>query len=165
MRDSLRLFPLVLIGSIFFCLPETRPVHASPLANLAAPSPGASEDDSLEMVTNDGQGKEKRLRSSRGVIEQVGLNSSQSVAITLHFPASRSGTPVILGALDGGQIILPPGSDSIRGDGTVRFRFQAGTTPGLYRLLVQLPGQQHRLQFYVIDPQHPRRPTTARSGN
>ena len=140
------------------------PTRAFVQANPADAKNDAS-DDSFEMVASDGQGKEKHSRSDRGFVDQVGLNANQLVPITLHFPRRLAGAPVALGALDGGQLDLPPGDLSVASDGAVRFRFRAAQAPGLYRVLVQVPGEQHCLQFYVIDPQHPRRQRTARSGN
>ena len=68
----------------------------------------------------------------------------------------QSGMPVAVSSLDGGNItgdqltVLP--------NGKVHFVFHSGAAPGLYRVLVRLPTESHRFEFYVIDPSHPRNP-------
>jgi hypothetical protein len=62
--------------------------------------------------------------------------------------------PVVVSSLDGGEI--NGGQPIILPNGNFLFTFRAHA-PGLYRLMVILAnGEQHQLQFYAIDPKHPR---------
>lgn len=105
------------------------------------------------MVIDYGSGQPKHRESHHGVIEPVALAAAQPVTITLQFPRKRAGSSVIIGRLDGGEIDLN-GPVTISSDGSVRFHFQAGGVPGMYRLLVQGP-EQYQISFYAIDPNRP----------
>src|SRR2546423_2733797 len=117
-------------------------------AQLPAPAPA-----SLEVTAVNGAGVEKQFVSNNGVAGRIGVNLNQVVPVTLQFPANKAGMPVAVGSLDGGEIlgnhavVLPTGK--------VLFTFR-GQGPGVYRVLVQLSGEQHRIEFYVIDPSRPR---------
>jgi hypothetical protein len=50
--------------------------------------------------------------------------------------------------LDGGEIIASPNLQ-VDSDGAVAFAFRGGDTPGLYRVLVTIGGEQYEMQFYV----------------
>ena len=126
-------------------------------AKVSAQSPPLAADnekDSLQMVVNYGQGKEKRRRSHHGEMEPVGLPLGQVIEITLEFPKKRAGQLVIVSALDGGRITAPGGPLSVSANGTVSFSFQSGQVPGLYRLLVQ-GAEQYELHLHAVDPNRP----------
>ena len=108
----------------------------------------------LEMIAVNGAGVEKHLFSHNGVVDQLVVNPNQAVPVTLQFPAAKAGTRVAVGSLDGGEV---NGSNLVLPTGKLIFTFR-GESPGRYRLLVQLPGEEYRLQFYVIDPNRPRNP-------
>ena len=170
MQFSLRFFGLLLVISFLFGLANPRVAQALPIPTptpVISPTPAISPtpspvSGSVEIVTTDGAGREKRLHSDHGVVPQVGINAGQLVPITLQFAADKAGQPLTVGCLDGGQIL--GNSFTVLPGGTVPLSFQAGLVFGLYRLLVQLGGEQYLLQFYVVDPNHPRTPRS-RSGN
>jgi hypothetical protein len=97
---------------------------------------------------------EKHLSSHNGLVDQLVVNPNQAVPVTLQFARDKAGTRVAVGSLDGGEVT---GSNLILPTGKLLFTFR-GKSPGLYRVLVQLPAQEYRLQFYVIDPNRPRNP-------
>jgi len=118
-------------------------------------------DQLLPVVINHGQGQETRVNVYRGVMQPVGLLPNQSVTVTLLFPASRAGTPVVAGLYDGGQVgaVAPPGTPIspvnavvVATDGTLQFNFQPDQTSGLYRVLVTAGSSQYLLQFYAVKP-------------
>jgi len=109
----------------------------------------------LELIATNGGGVEKHLFCHNGVVDQLVVNPNQAVPVTLQFPADKAGTPVAVGSLDGGEVT--GGKVVILPTGKLIFTFR-GQSPGLYRLLVQLPTEQYRLEFYVIDPNRPRHP-------
>lgn len=132
------------------------------LAHLASSEPqpppenssGAAEvnaDGALSMAIKYGQGFEKRRRSHHGVMEPVGMPVGSVVEISLEFPKTMVGAPVVITPLDGGQVSAPQQPLVVATNGRVEFRFAAGATPGLYRLLVR-GVQECELQFYAFDP-------------
>ena len=125
------------------------------MSQIAAPAPVLTTPASLEVTATNGGGKEKHLFSHNGVVDQLVVNPNQAIPVTLQFPADKAGTPVAVGSLDGGEVT--GGKIVILPTGKLIFTFR-GQSPGLYRLLVQLPAEQYRLEFYVIDPNRPRHP-------
>lgn len=102
------------------------------------------------MVVDYGQGKTKKRHSRQGMMEPVGLPLNQTAAITLKFPDNKKGESVTVGAPDGGEIT--GGNLSLSANGSVVFNFRATGTPGLYRILVELPTESHVLSFYAFAP-------------
>jgi hypothetical protein len=129
-----------------------------------------SGDDQLQVVVNKGDSSnEQRFATYGGVAEPLSLRPGQWFPVTLQFPVGIAGTTVRVGCLDGGQIsvgtsqgqvVLPadgtPGPTlSVAADGTTPLSFQAGQTPGLYRVVVQLPDKRYYLHFYLVNPSGP----------
>jgi hypothetical protein len=143
--------------------PTSTPIIGPPSTPrpINTPSPVANPDESIPVVINHGQGQETRVNVYRGVMQPVGLLPNQSVTVTLLFPASRAGTPVVAGLYDGGQVgaVAPPGTPIspvnavvVAADGTLQFNFQPDQTSGLYRVLVTAGSSQYLLQFYAVKP-------------
>ena len=164
MQFPVRFFGLALATGVFLCLAETRSAHAlpppptpTPAVSPPALSPTpAAAPSSLEMIANDGGGTQRHLRSHQGVVEQLCVNANQTVAVTLQFPSDKVGARLTVTCLDGGEVI--GGNPVVLPNGKALFTFHAGSAPGLYRLPIYLGGDQYRLEFYVIDPAHPRNP-------
>jgi hypothetical protein len=118
----------------------------------ASPSAPPSPAPSLEVIATNGAGLEKHLPSLEGRVGLLLVRPNQVVPIALHFPSDKAGTPIAAIPLDGGNVnganlrVLPTGK--------VLFAFTPGGVPGRYRVMVYLPGQQHLLEFYVVDPNH-----------
>lgn len=90
-----------------------------------------------------------------GKFAQVGISPGQTVTISLQYDASISGQSVIADPLDGGQIITPEEGLKADENGVVTFQYQAGTTPGLCRIILHQTGDGDTIQFWVIDTTHP----------
>ncbi len=135
--------------------PTPPPFISPPPPPLPSVTPGPIVGGSLEMIARDGGGTERHLPSENGVAAQLVINGNQAVPVTLQVPANKAGSRLAVICLDGGEIIAE--RLVVLPTGRVLFVFRAGPAPGLYRVLVQLPGEQHQLQFYVIDPNRPRR--------
>ena len=125
---------------------------------LCAQSPPAlPADGSLRAIITSQSGAERYLFSQQYALGRVGLAPNQLVTVTLQFSSDQRGNLVEIGSLDGGAVTVDNVSQSltVREDETASFGFQAGFTPGVYRLLVQFGATQYRLQFYVLDLVHP----------
>lgn len=108
-------------------------------------------DGALSMAIKYARGFEKRRRSHHGVMEPVGVPLGQAVEITLEFPKTMVGHPVVIALLDGGQISTSQQPLVVAPNGTVNFSFQPGATAGIYRLMVR-GAQPCELQLYAFDP-------------
>jgi len=116
--------------------------------------PPTPDDASLEVIATNGAGVEKHLFSQAGFVGQLVIKPNQAVPVTLQFSGDKIGMPIAIGSRDGGEL---NGDDRVVSPtGKVLFTFR-GTAPGLYRVTVQLPTEQHRIEFYVLDPNYPRR--------
>jgi hypothetical protein len=83
----------------------------------------------------------------------VGLHLNETVDIALVFPRTLLASSAGPLSLDGGKIIAST-SPTATG-GLALIRFQAGSQPGLYRVLIPGLGPSARLQFWVSDPNNP----------
>jgi len=135
--------PSFLLGMVF--------AATLPILPAAPPSPPA-----IEMIATNGGGEEKHFVSQNGFLGQLVVNQNQVVPVTLKFPSDKARMPVVLTSMDGGEIT---GNEfSVPPSGALHFTFHASASPGLYRVILQLPTETQRLEFYVIDPAHPRHP-------
>ncbi len=164
MRKRKNLFAISIVAAFATTYLSTQHLHAQLL--------NEDVDGELQVVLNSGQGNnEVHLATHRGVAEPISLHPDQWFPFILKFPAATVGSTVMLGCLDGGQLrtITPQGGEVTLSDdatsqptltvssaGTIPFSFQAGQTLGLYRVVVQLPGRQYYLHFYLVDPTRPR---------
>lgn len=124
------------------------------LSPSLAPSPSQTSAGSLALTATDGGGTRRHLVSHAGLVSQVVVNPNQPVPVTLQFPSDKIGMSVAVGSLDGGEVTSA--QPTVLPTGKMLFTFR-GSAPGLYRLVVQLPAEQYHLEFYVIDPNRPRR--------
>lgn len=140
-------------------LPAASPIITPSITPLPSPSATPSvigrTDNSLTAVIASGTGKAIAPGSCRGVASRIGVDPGQVVTITLLFPASRSGEPVTVQALDGGLVAASP--RVLSNTGIVQFQFQANQAPGLTQVLVRLGADDFGLQFYVLDTKRPER--------
>jgi hypothetical protein len=118
------------------------------LSNL----PAQADPPALSDVITFAKGQEIRGRSTAGRFPAVALNRLETASIKLQFAATMAGTPVIIQALDGGELGLAADSAAIALDGTTSFQFQAGHQPGAYRVLVIAAGTVSMVQFEVPNP-------------
>lgn len=89
--------------------------------------------------------------SHSGIIDPVGLRSNEQATITLYAPVSWASHPVGIAPLDGGEVF---GHENLQvsAAGQVCFGFKAGSTPGLYRVMVTIGGERYQLQLYLPRP-------------
>jgi hypothetical protein len=134
-------------------------ICAAGLHGVKAEAPAGPVPSQLEVIATNGAGVEKHLVSQAGFAGQLVIKPNQAVPVKLQFSSDKNGMPVAITSLDGGDI---NGDDAVISPvGKALFTFRA-TAPGLYRVVVQLPTERHRIEFYVLDPNHPRRnPRTA----
>lgn len=90
-----------------------------------------------------------RPRAANAKFQLVKVRASESVAIALPVPPGAAGASLQAIALDGGRVA--PGASITNGAAAIFF--QAGTQPGLYRLLVSGAGPTVTLQFWVPNPE------------
>jgi hypothetical protein len=137
------------LASLFLLAAVSLLAVRTPLA-LASPPPEAQA--SLEVTTTNAAGIERHFTSQNGFAGRIRVKLNQAVPVTLQFPTEKAGLQVSVGCLDGGEIL---GNHSvILPTGKVLFSFR-GLEPGLYRVLVDVSGEQNRIDFYVIDPNRP----------
>lgn len=117
------------------------------------PEPPSPPATSLEVIARNGADKEKHLFSIDGVVPMIMVRPNQTVPVTLQFPTTSAGTAVAFSPLDGGRI-SGGGNGTILPTGRMLFTFKPGAMPGRYRVMAYLPGEQHLLEFYVVDPNH-----------
>jgi hypothetical protein len=118
------------------------------LGNLPAQEPeGAS---SGEIITGDGE--EIQEYSTKGMLPPVTVDALGTSDITLQFSTSMAGAPIIVQALDGGQVSGIDGSSAIDDAGKASLQFQVADQPGLYRVLVIAAGTVSMVQFEVPNP-------------
>jgi len=92
------------------------------------------------------------FRTDRDLFHPVGVFPGETTSMQLVVPKNLANTHLSIGALDGGAVT----EDVIIGaDGTASITFQAGTQPGLYRLLASAVGKTAMLQFWVFDAANP----------
>ena len=120
----------------------------------------ARAQEPVQVIVDSGNGQPKRRESLEGSIGPIGLPLGQPVTITLQFLRKRAGENVAIMSLDGAQVDVPSPS-TISSDGTVVFQFQAGATPGLYRVAIAGPGD-YELFLFAVDPNSPRPNAPAR---
>ena len=132
------------------CLPAVKLCAQSPpLSASSQPS-----DSGLDVTIKSGSGKERYPLSQDGRIDRIGLRPGQTVAIKLKFKGKKTGQPLSVSSLDGGEL---SGRDSLSlsSDGNAQFSYQGGPAPGLYRLLVQIGAEEYWFEFYVLDLNNP----------
>lgn len=118
----------------------------------------------FQLIIDFGQSSATIFESHGGEVEPVVLNLNGTLSFTLQLPIISAGSPVLIGILDGGQInvVTPQGTISLSANstgappslivsdqGTIDLTFQAGSAPGLYRVLVTVGADQYQLQFFT----------------
>ncbi len=126
-------------------------------SDLAAqPPPTSTANESVTAVIASSSGRERRLNGQNGYIGRAGLRPRQPVRVRLGFPVELAGGSAVVLSPDGGALLPPQEAVKIKADGTVSFLFEAGAHHGLYRVFVEVLGQRHLLEFYVMDLENPR---------
>jgi hypothetical protein len=129
------------------------PVPPVPPPNLSLPVPADTGPAATIVFPNS---TSVRTHSSRGHFRLTGIRALEMVRVHFRFPLSFASTAMIVSALDGGEVNVSPGHDSVAADGTASLQFKAGDHPGLYRVLLVAGGNRSLLKFWVADPQNPK---------
>lgn len=122
--------------------------NALPIQTAEAQSP----DDKSTLIVSYGNGGRVRVRGRNGPFPTIGIGAGERVDLRVDLPARFANVPLVVQALDGGRV-----SPEVfaAGVGLVQARFQAGTQPGLYRLLISGGGQSAPIHFWVANPDDP----------
>jgi hypothetical protein len=126
--------------------------YLSPERLFAQEEGGYPNSPPLDMIVNPGTQYEMWQTSHEGLLDPVGIDSSAQMAIMLSSQYLTPKGPVGITPLDGGEIFVDDGDLMVSSEGTVTFSFQAGSTPGMYRVAVIFGGMQYQLRLYVPRP-------------
>jgi len=88
-----------------------------------------------------------------GLSDLVALQPDEVVNVQLNFPLSAMQQRIVVQSLDGG--FASGTENTIDADGTLNVTFQAGSSPGLNRILVINQGTSSILRFWVINTAEP----------
>lgn len=116
-----------------------------------------SGSESLPLVVNSGAGKSVETKIIYGVALPIGLQPNQTVDVSVQFPAGRAGESIPVSVWDGGKISTASNNALVGGDGRLTFTFQAGSSPGLYRVVLQPASEEYCVRFWVINPNQPKK--------
>jgi hypothetical protein len=97
-----------------------------------------------------------KVRSKGGSFPLTAIRPREVVEIKLEFPGASAGTPLIIQAPDGGEVLGAPKGVVTGAEGTATFRFQVSDQPGAYRLSIRGAGSSAMLKFWISDPQNPK---------
>ena len=133
-----------LLPAMFFCFGSC--------CIATAQDPVAQSDQ----ITTDGQ-EIQDDDSSTGKFQPVTVDPSATSDVALQFPASLASKPVVVQALDGGQ--LSTNSTTIDANGMLAISFQVSDQPGVHRVIVIDPNADEdsihivgMVQFEVPSP-------------
>lgn len=114
------------------------------LAVLPVPSAAAAPPPEISATITFANGETVKLFASDR-FRPVSVAAGETVTIQTQLPQQLTTVPAVVQALDGGtstDIAIAP-------DGSASMSFQAGSEPGLYRLLFSARGRTAVLQFQV----------------
>lgn len=123
--------------------------HCAILSVRAQSEFGNRSTAPIQMVARPGTSMETWRTSDNAVLAPVGLQVNEQIAITLIFPVEKANYGVSIVPLDGGEVITSSNGLYVSSDGTASFMFQGGDTPGLYRVIVTVGGDQYLAQIYA----------------
>lgn len=86
------------------------------------------------------------------IFNPIDILPGEALGIALQLPSGFVNTPVGMQPMDGG---FAPEEIEIAQDGSTAFVFQAGSQPGLYRILLRTLDSSVLLQFTVPNPGNP----------
>ena len=89
-----------------------------------------------DQITSEDQQIIQDDNSSTGKFQPVTVDPSATSDVALQFPAGLASKPVVVQALDGGQLGIDGNSATIDQNGMLAFPFQVSDQPGVYRVIV-----------------------------
>src|SRR5678815_166897 len=98
-------------------------------------------------------GKSLTTSAEGGLSDLVALQPDEVVNLQLNFPLSTAKQRIVVQSLDGG--FASGTENTVDADGTLNVTFQAGSSPGLNRILVINQGTSSILRFWVINTAEP----------
>lgn len=148
-------FKYFLVGAILVCANTCLSIAArGQLTPIDGPVVRAGSE-SLLLTVNSKTGTLVETNIVYGDAVPIGLQSNQTVDVSVQFPAERAGESIPVSVWDGGKISTANNNAVIGSDGRLTFTFQAGAAPGLYRVVLQPASEEYCVRFWVIDPNQP----------
>lgn len=132
-----------------FSIPPPPPPPVVPPVPRPTISPAATERPAQKAAIIFADGSSVQSRAATGKFQLVALHPSESVSISLRVSAPP-GNAMSVRVLDGGNVVGPSAVSVANGVASVGF--QAGSQPGLYRVLVDGAGTKALFQFWVSNP-------------
>lgn len=124
-------------------------------AQAFRPDGVASGSESLPVLISSEAGKSIETKIEYGDALPIGLRANQKVRVSVQFPTERAGEPIPVSVWDGGKISTANNDALIGGDGRLTFAFQAGSAPGLYRVVLQPSSEEYCVRFWVVNERTP----------
>jgi len=118
---------------------------------FAQDSDGNPYSPAISMTMHNETTDRTNRTSHSGIIDPVGLRPNEQATITLSVPSNWASYPVGIAPLDGGEVFGFENLQVATG-GAVSFGFKAGSTPGLYRVVVSIGAERYQLQLYLPKP-------------
>jgi hypothetical protein len=112
------------------------------------------DDDPTATITFDSN-QSVAVNSNGRVFDLVGLQPSETVAITVQFSTQIAGHILEVEPRDGGCVSSGTSTLLVADDGTISFQFQGGFSPGRYQVSIRDGAQEIALQFWVLDLANP----------
>jgi hypothetical protein len=122
-----------------------------PIITLAVPPPRVQPRRLATVTLSDAS--VVVTRAAAGKFQMVAARPGELITVIVPFPPLALGTTAAVSALDGGKLIGTSPVPIIHGAATIHF--QAGSQPGLYRVLVLGLGPAATVQFWVQNAQRP----------
>jgi len=116
----------------------------TPTPAVVRPTATVNFSDSTQISTSDLSGR----------FRLVGVHLNEVINIIVRFPAGWANAPLAIQSLDGGYL-SSAANTAVAADGAVSLCFQAGNSPGLYRVALIGAGGRSMLQFWVPDANNP----------
>lgn len=126
---------------------------STPELSIASPDKVIDSDPSAAITFADA--KSLKVKSKGDRFGLVGVNAGETVNVQLQFSPTLATSSIVIQALDGGVVPASDQENAVGADGKASMRFQAGTQPGLYRVLMNVGGTISTLQFWVADATSP----------
>lgn len=124
-------------------------------ARFAAQTPPGLPPKGPIALLSFADGSSLTTSAERGISDLVGLQKAEVVNLQLTFPTVSAGHRVVVQSLDGGFAKASGPSSIVSLNRSLTLTFQAGTSPGLNRILIFDQGTSSILRFWVINTERP----------
>lgn len=135
---------------------QSRPVAEAVARSNAMPHRG---QERIEATVTLGRRDYPIQASNKGFFPELDMGPTMRARVELHFPEAKPGDKVVIGAMDGGRIMLQdadrrisPAKETthvIGADRKVRIIFESGSGDGIFRVMVRRGMEARFLPFWV----------------